>query len=86
MSEIRKRVKNAQGEWRECVIVDIDKIVTTPTIVELADGARLTIHVTVSEAIRFDEDSKPEYGLNYNTSISVDTVEDLMRQENKNGA
>lgn len=86
MSEIRKRVKNAQGEWKEGVIVEIDKIVTTPTIVELADGARLTIQVAVSEAIRVEEDSKSEYGLNVNTSVSVDTPEDLRREENKNGA
>ena len=86
MSEIRKRVKNAQGERKDGVIVDIEKIVTTPTIVELADGARLTLQVTVSEVIRVDEDSKSEYGINFNTSISLDEAEDLMREENKNGA
>lgn len=84
MAEIRKRVKNPQGEWEEGVIVDISKTITTPTIVELADGARLTIQVTVTEAIRVDEDSGPVYALNFSTNLAVDTAADLKRQESEN--
>ena len=85
MNEIRKRVKNTQGEWKEGVIVDIAKMVTTPTIVELADGARLTVQLTITEAVRVDEEEGPSYGLSLNTNIAIDTAEDIQRQESKNG-
>ena len=85
MSERRRQIQRSDGTAREAVVVDIAKITATPTIVELADGTRVTLQVSVNEALRFEGEwgpkGEPQYEVAMQATMKMDIPQDLYNSE-----
>lgn len=88
MPERRKTVQDSSGATKEGLVVDIQKITASPTIVDLADGTRITLQITLNEAIRIvDEwgpDGSPQYNVEVGATMKIDAPPALRKPEDEN--
>ena len=85
MSERRRQVQRPDGTTREAVVVDIAKITATPTIVELTDGTRVILQMSINEALRIEGEwgakGEPQYEVAMQATMQMDIPPHLHKSE-----
>lgn len=88
MSERRRQIQRPDGTVREAVVVDIVKITGAPTIVELADGSRVNLQISLDEVCRVEDEwgpkGEPQYEVTMQASMRFDVPPELHKPEGNN--
>ncbi len=83
MADLKKKVKDSQGNWTEATIIEIEESTERFNNVKLKDGTVLNVKTTILEVVRldqWDDDGNPLYGVESQTIVTLGNCPDDLKK------